>query len=104
MVSMSVNLPTPNRRLAAARADYAAAVAGQSGAGPDLKPRLEQAFARTPREDFLGPPPWRVASNSAFGATATKDPVDLYQNALVVIDAERGINNGEPFLHGQLIA
>src|SRR5690606_8294979 len=35
--------------------------------------------------------------------TPGADPVHLYQNALVAIDPERGINNGEPFLHAAWI-
>ena len=66
--------------------------------------RLEAAFAAVPREDFCGPPPWRV-SGGLFGlADVGRDPARLYDDVLVVIDAARGINNGQPSLHAQSLA
>jgi protein-L-isoaspartate(D-aspartate) O-methyltransferase len=65
-------------------------------------PRLEAAFAAVPREDFVGFPPWRVGSG-AFGLDSTRDPTRLYEDVLVAIDAERGINNGQPSLHARSI-
>jgi protein-L-isoaspartate(D-aspartate) O-methyltransferase len=65
-------------------------------------PRIEAAFAAVPREDFAGPPPWRVGSG-AFGLNYTRDPTRLYEDVLVAIDAERGVNNGQPSLHAQAI-
>ena len=35
--------------------------------------------------------------------TPSADPALLYQNALVVLDRQKGINNGEPFLHAAWI-
>ncbi|MBN9061913.1 MAG: hypothetical protein BGP06_11935 [Rhizobiales bacterium 65-9] len=92
-----------DRRLDAARAFYASLVAGQSGAAPELRERMERAFALVPREHFLGPPPW-AALTGLRGVIETSDPIHLYQNVLVAIDRARGVNNGEPCLHGQLIA
>ena len=66
-------------------------------------PRVEAAFAAVPREDFAGPPPWRVGSGGLFGLTSSNDPARLYEDVLVVIDADRGINNGQPSLHAQAI-
>ena len=66
-------------------------------------PRIEAAFAAVPREDFAGPPPWRIGSGSLFGQTTSDDPARLYSDVLVAIDAERGINNGQPSLHAQSI-
>jgi protein-L-isoaspartate(D-aspartate) O-methyltransferase len=66
-------------------------------------PRIEKAFAAVPREDFVGSPPWRVGSGGLFGLTSSDDPVRLYEDVLVAIDAERGINNGQPSLHAQAI-
>ena len=66
-------------------------------------PRIEAAFAAVPREDFAGPPPWRVGSGGLFGLTWSDDPVRLYEDVLVAIDAERGINNGQPSLHAQAV-
>jgi protein-L-isoaspartate(D-aspartate) O-methyltransferase len=36
-------------------------------------------------------------------ATPTDDPIHVYQNVLFALDREKRINNGEPFLHGQLL-
>jgi protein-L-isoaspartate(D-aspartate) O-methyltransferase len=67
---------------------------------------LVAAFARVPREKFLGPSPWQVASadsismalmglsGSAYVTTA--DRSDLYHNVLVALDPDRQLNNGQP--------
>ncbi|MXQ14117.1 protein-L-isoaspartate O-methyltransferase family protein [Microvirga makkahensis] len=59
--------------------------------------RIELAFAGIPREDFLPPPPWTTIS--AGISVQTHDIAGIYDNVLVAIDKERGINNGEPALH-----
>jgi len=56
-----------------------------------------------PREDFAGPPPWRIGSGGLFGQTTGDDPARLYDDVLIAIDARRGINNGQPSLHAQAI-
>src|ERR1700722_7447658 len=66
-------------------------------------PRLEATFAAVPREDFAGPPPWRIGSGGFFGLISSDDPGRLYEDVLVAIDAERGINNGQPSLHARSI-
>ena len=66
-------------------------------------PRIEAAFAAVPREDFVGDPPWRIGSGGVFGLTSSDDPASLYEDVLVAIDPERGINNGQPSLHAQAI-
>lgn len=60
-------------------------------------PRIAQAFATVPREDFLPPPPWTTISLGV--ATQVRGIADIYDNVLVAIDRGRGINNGEPALH-----
>ncbi|MDX8441700.1 protein-L-isoaspartate O-methyltransferase family protein [Mesorhizobium australafricanum] len=62
-------------------------------------PRIEQVFASVPREAFLGPGPWTVFAGDGRIETPTADPSYVYQNVLVVLDADKGINNGEPLLH-----
>jgi protein-L-isoaspartate(D-aspartate) O-methyltransferase len=63
---------------------------------------LVEAFARVPREDFLGPSPWQIAfpfPGMALGETTYRtinDPRDLYHNVLIALDASRGLNNGQP--------
>jgi protein-L-isoaspartate(D-aspartate) O-methyltransferase len=78
------------------RSHFARQMAAASGWSD---PRLERAFDLVPREAFLPPGPWRVIVAGQAIRTPNDDPIFLYQNALVTIDEEKGINNGEPFLH-----
>jgi protein-L-isoaspartate(D-aspartate) O-methyltransferase len=76
------------------RSEYAEEIARLT----DLRDRrIVQAFAAVPRENFLPPPPWTTISVGI--ATQTQDIAAIYDNVLVAIDRERGINNGEPALH-----
>ena len=69
-------------------------------------PALVEAFARVPREKFIGPGPWQVGSAEARALAAaglgraSYVPVDdarhLYHNVVVVLDQARDINNGQP--------
>lgn len=65
--------------------------------------RLERIFELVPREAFMGRGPWQIKSNRRYVETPSADPAYLYQNVLVALDASKGINNGEPFLHAALI-
>lgn len=65
--------------------------------------RLFDAFARTPREHFLGPPPWPLL-RGGFTRQWTEDARELYQDVLVGLDLELGINNGQPSLHARCLA
>ncbi len=67
--------------------------------------RIENAFAETHREAFLGPGPWplfNVASRS-YAPSPSDDPIHLYTDGLVGIAPEREINNGQPSLHAYLL-
>jgi len=62
---------------------------------------LVEAFARVPREHFLGPGPWQIVVRAAvdhveYQSTEDADPGRLYRNVLVAIDAARMLNNGQP--------
>lgn len=65
--------------------------------------RLERIFELVPREAFLGPGPWQIMVNRRYLETPSADPIYVYQNVLVALDAAKGINNGEPFLHASWI-
>lgn len=66
---------------------------------------VEAAFARVPREDFLGPGPWPIFRGvGRYVPTPDADPAHLYTDDLVGIVPERGINNGQPSLHAFLLA
>lgn len=66
-------------------------------------PRLANAFATIPREDFLGPGPWLILRWTRYVATPDADPVYLYTNDLVALVSERYLNNGQPSLHAYLM-
>jgi len=63
---------------------------------------LARAFAAVRREDFLPPAPWTI--HGAGGSRTTSDAAQLYQDALVAIDAKLGVNNGQPSLHAAWLA
>jgi protein-L-isoaspartate(D-aspartate) O-methyltransferase len=87
-------------RVAKRRQAYAAEITRRAGISD---PRIEAAFVAVPREDFAGPPPWRIGSGGLFGLASSDDPARLYEDVLIAIDARRGINNGQPSLHAQSI-
>ena len=62
---------------------------------------LLDAFAAVPREDFVGPAPWRILSKPAPGQTQPQmvdvtEPSDLYQDVAVFLDAKKMLTNGNP--------
>lgn len=69
-------------------------------------PALVEAFARVPREQFIGPGPWLVGSPELRALAAVgmgeaayisvDDPRHLYHNVVVALDASADINNGQP--------
>ena len=76
-------------------------------------PGLVEAYARVPREKFLGPGPWQIGSAegramSAAGLTqlayvTVDDPRDVYHNVVVSLDRSKDINNGQPSALGRWI-
>ena len=60
---------------------------------------LVRAFASVPREDFVGPGPWKVfrpPEVRMYEVTRDADPRHLYEDVLVALDASRSLNNGQP--------
>jgi protein-L-isoaspartate(D-aspartate) O-methyltransferase len=74
----------------------------RSVGSPD--PRLRAAFATIQREHYLGPAPWLIMGGSWGSPSLTADPRQLYQDVLVSLAADRGINNGQPTLHARCLA
>src|SRR5216683_2297139 len=66
--------------------------------------RIIAAFATVERERFVGPGPWSIAVSRAYISTDIDDPRVLYQDILVGLSPDKGINNGEPSLHAKCIA
>jgi protein-L-isoaspartate(D-aspartate) O-methyltransferase len=63
-------------------------------------PRIEQAFAAVERQRFAGPGPWSInIPGVGYIRTPSDDPAFIYQDTLVAIDPERGINIGQPSSH-----
>jgi protein-L-isoaspartate(D-aspartate) O-methyltransferase len=85
-------------RLAAHRLFFANLITSSAGV-PKENHRLIDAFASTPRENFVGPGPWIVFSGGRLVDTPSADPAFLYQDVVVSLSPERGINNGQPVLH-----
>jgi protein-L-isoaspartate(D-aspartate) O-methyltransferase len=83
--------------LDALRRFYAAEIAAVSHL---TSPRLVDAFARVPREVFLGPGPWQIAtgfeSENPYRTTPDADPAHIYHNVVVALDPARQLNNGQP--------
>lgn len=61
-------------------------------------PELIRAFAAVPREQFVGPGPWRIIPSPYEEPflTPDDDPRWLYHDVLISIDAGRNLNNGMP--------
>ncbi len=65
---------------------------------------LIAAFAATERERFVGKGPWPIFVGSGYIPTLSDDPRLLYQDVLVGLATDRGINNGQPTLHARCLA
>ena len=64
---------------------------------------LETAFAATPRERFVGPPPWKIFSATGYIEAKSSDPGLLYQDVVVSLGVGAPLNNGQPTLHAYCI-
>ena len=69
---------------------------------------LVNAFAKVPRENFLGPGPWKIASvepglgGTTYVETPDANPRHLYHSVPVALDLGRDLNNGQPAAVGQM--
>src|SRR5579862_8181278 len=61
---------------------------------------LVRAFRSVPREDFVGPGPWKLLRppnvSARYEVAADADTRHLYEDVLVALDSKRGLNNGQP--------
>jgi protein-L-isoaspartate(D-aspartate) O-methyltransferase len=63
--------------------------------------RIVEAFAKVPREQYLGEGPWGIHSRLSIGdihRSASRSPHHVYHDVLIAIDEASGINNGLPSL------
>jgi protein-L-isoaspartate(D-aspartate) O-methyltransferase len=75
-----------------------------ANAGIPAGSELAAAFASTPREKFVGPPPWKVFTRVGYVETFSDDPAFLYQDVVVSLDSKGPLNNGQPTLHAYCLA
>ena len=66
-------------------------------------PRIEGTFYTVHREGFLPPGPWKLLVEGRYVETPNSDPVHVYRNSAIALDARKRINNGEPHLHAMWI-
>lgn len=69
-------------------------------------PGLVEAFAKVPREKFLGPGPWQIGSAEGramslagigqLSYVTVDDPRDVYHNVVISLVRAKDINNGQP--------
>jgi protein-L-isoaspartate(D-aspartate) O-methyltransferase len=80
---------------------YARNITALAGLSPDagLGREIAAAFESIPREKFVGPPPWSVVGRDGYSQIPSDDPTVLYQDVLVSLDVDKGLNNGQPSLH-----
>ena len=83
------------------RAFYADLVTSSARVDDD---RLRAALATVPREQFLPAPPWRIYTQGGYVTTPGDDPVFVYQDNVIAILPDRGLNNGQPTLHATCLA
>jgi protein-L-isoaspartate(D-aspartate) O-methyltransferase len=76
---------------------FAKLITANAGVAPGSE--LEAALASTPREEFVGPPPWRIFTRSGYVESPADDPALLYQDVVVSLGGEGPFNNGQPSLH-----
>ncbi|GAC1628412.1 MAG: methyltransferase [Candidatus Acidiferrum sp.] len=84
--------------------DFFADLITSSAGVPKSESPLRAAFATIPRERFLGPGPWKVSTFNGYVETPSDDPAFLYQDVVVALDSDRGINNGQPTLHAACLS
>jgi protein-L-isoaspartate(D-aspartate) O-methyltransferase len=89
-------------RIEAHRLFFANLITAQAGIPPGSE--LAAALASTPREQFVGPPPWKVFTRSGYVETLTDDPAVLYQDVVVSLGSGGPLNNGQPTLHAYCLA
>jgi protein-L-isoaspartate(D-aspartate) O-methyltransferase len=94
--------PVSVRAATTLRSYYAQLISGKAGTD-DAK--LIEALTMVERERFVGTGPWKVnCFAGGYVDTPSDDPTFIYQDVVVAIDPDRGINNGEPHLHARCLA
>jgi protein-L-isoaspartate(D-aspartate) O-methyltransferase len=92
--------PFDEAALATVRRAFARQMMAIAGVQDD---RVEQAFASVRREDFLGSEPWRFVLWRQESTLPHNDPACIYQDIVIALAPERGVNNGSPSLHAKML-
>src|SRR5712691_402239 len=77
-----------------ARRRYADLIRHTAGLRSD---RLVRALSEVPREDYLGPGPWKIMRFTfpmKYEDTPDDDPIHLYEYVMGALDAGRTLNHG----------
>lgn len=82
------------------RAFYANLIVRGTGSSNE---RLLAAFSSVEREHYVGKGPWQIPVVTGYIGTISDDPRLLYQDILVGLATDRGINNGQPSLHANCL-
>jgi protein-L-isoaspartate(D-aspartate) O-methyltransferase len=82
------------------RSFYANLIVRSAGSSNE---KLIAAFSSTVRERYVGKGPWSIFVNRAYIPTVSEDPRILYQDIVVGLAIDRGINNGQPSLHARCL-
>ncbi len=65
--------------------------------------RVERAFASVRRENFLGTEPWQFVMWKQQLTLPQNDPASIYQDVVIALAPQRGVNNGSPSLHAKML-
>jgi len=89
-----MQLPTADE-IVSARRFYAEELCRSNGIA---SPAIRAAFSTVPRERFAGPGPWMIQTSGTQWFTESDDPRAVYRDSLIVLDAAKRVNNGQPSL------
>jgi protein-L-isoaspartate(D-aspartate) O-methyltransferase len=92
--------PFDEDELAIVRRAFARQLMAITGVEDD---RVERAFASVRREDFLGSEPWRLVLWKKGLTLPRNDPASIYQDVVIALAPDRGVNNGSPSLHVKML-
>jgi len=90
------------KKAKAIRKLYAQLVLANGNVSSDNR-RLLKAFSSMRREDFVGVGPWYIRAPIGYIETPSNHCEHLYQDVLIALEKESGINNGQPSLHARSI-
>jgi protein-L-isoaspartate(D-aspartate) O-methyltransferase len=86
--------------IARSRAAFAEEIRAVAHLSSETTEALVAALARVPRDAFLGPGPWQIATgverSAPYRTTPDARPEHVHHDVVVAIDPARKLNNGQP--------